>query len=94
MSRYLSRLRHRRGQGMTEYIIAVGLIAILLTVVVERFKNQIYVTIVGNENSPGMTGAVNNDITSQIGGNGAGAGGGGGKKPKPGTTGGATAPGN
>lgn len=37
----------RLGQGMTEYIILVGLIAVLLTVAVTRFKNQIQYTIEG-----------------------------------------------
>ena len=34
-------LRRKRGQGMTEYIIIVGLIAILLITAVEAFKNQL-----------------------------------------------------
>ena len=34
---------------MTEYIIVVGLIAILLVVSVERYKNQIQVTIIGSK---------------------------------------------
>jgi len=43
-------LKRRRGAGMTEYILLVGLIAILLTTVVERYKEQIRVTIVGTTN--------------------------------------------
>ncbi len=39
--------RRRQGQGMTEYIILVGLIAVLLTVVVTRFKDAIQLTIEG-----------------------------------------------
>jgi Flp pilus assembly pilin Flp len=34
-------LARRRGQGMTEYVILVGLIAILLVVSVETFKNKL-----------------------------------------------------
>jgi Flp pilus assembly pilin Flp len=34
-------LRRRRGQGMTEYIIIVGLIAILLITAVETFKSKL-----------------------------------------------------
>jgi len=41
--------RRRRGAGMTEYIILVGLIAILLAGIVERYKVQIDVTIRGTE---------------------------------------------
>jgi Flp pilus assembly pilin Flp len=39
--------RRRRGQGMTEYIVLVGLIGILLIAAVTRFKNQIQYTIEG-----------------------------------------------
>src|SRR5262245_60182527 len=38
----------RRGAGMTEYVIIVGMVGILLVGAVERFKDQIYVTIVGS----------------------------------------------
>jgi hypothetical protein len=41
---------------MTEYIIMVGLIAILLSAVVERYKEQIRVTIVGTDGNGGMVG--------------------------------------
>jgi len=34
-------LRRRNGQGMTEYIIIVGLIAILLVAAVTKFKNAL-----------------------------------------------------
>ena len=40
MNKLLRRLRQKRGQGMTEYIIIVGLIAILLIGAVKIFKNQ------------------------------------------------------
>lgn len=43
----ISTLR-RRGQGMTEYIILVGLIGILLVAAVGRFKDQIQITIEGS----------------------------------------------
>lgn len=39
--------RRRSGQGMTEYIILVGLIAILLIGVVSRYGEVIKVTIIG-----------------------------------------------
>lgn len=42
--------RRRQGQGMTEYIILVGLIAILLVAVVTNFKDSIQVTIEGTTN--------------------------------------------
>lgn len=35
------KLRRRSGQGMTEYIIIVGLIAILLVAAVTQFKNAL-----------------------------------------------------
>jgi pilus assembly protein Flp/PilA len=41
LSMKLRNLRRRRGQGMTEYIIIVGLIAILLISAVELFKNKL-----------------------------------------------------
>jgi hypothetical protein len=64
MSRYLN--RRRRGQGMTEYIIIVGLIGIVLSVAVQRFKNQIEVTIIGNEGQGGMTGDITKNVDNQI----------------------------
>jgi hypothetical protein len=59
---YLSSLR-RRGQGMTEYIIIVGLVGLLLSIAVQRYKTQIEVTIIGNENS--LTNHVDNQIDAQ-----------------------------
>jgi Flp pilus assembly pilin Flp len=44
-------LNRRRGAGMTEYVIIVGMIGILLIGVVERYKEQIRVTIVGTTTS-------------------------------------------
>ena len=52
----------RRGQGMTEYIIVVGLVAILLVGVVVRFKEQIRVTIVGTK------GKMDSTVTGPMGG--------------------------
>ena len=53
--------RHRRrGQGMTEYIIIVGLIAILLVTAVTAFREAL------NNTFNKATGKINNDITSQI----------------------------
>jgi Flp pilus assembly pilin Flp len=54
------RLRRRRGQGMTEYIIIVGLIAICLVAAVKNFK-----TALGNAYSK-STQSINDDITTQI----------------------------
>lgn len=44
-------LTGRQGQGMTEYIIIVGLIALLLIAVVGQFKTAIQVTIEGSGES-------------------------------------------
>jgi Flp pilus assembly pilin Flp len=43
----MKNIRRRQGQGMTEYIVIVGLIAILLIGAVRKFSNQIDVTIQG-----------------------------------------------
>lgn len=43
-------LKRRSGQGMTEYIILVGLIAILLVAVIGKFREAIRITIVGTAN--------------------------------------------
>ncbi len=59
------RLGRRQGQGMTEYIVIVGLIAILLVAVVIRFKEQLRVTIEGSDGNGGMTGEVD-DISDGI----------------------------
>jgi Flp pilus assembly pilin Flp len=37
----MNRNKRRRGQGMTEYIIIVGLIAILMVAAVMNFKNAL-----------------------------------------------------
>jgi Flp pilus assembly pilin Flp len=50
----------RRGQGMTEYIIIVGLIAILLIGAVTRFRDALGGAF------DAATGKVTNDITNQI----------------------------
>jgi len=50
------RLRRRRGQGMTEYIIIVGLIAILLITAVTKFKNAL----------AGAFGAASDKVNSDI----------------------------
>ncbi len=54
--RKIMSLKRRRGAGMTEYVIIVGMIGILLVGVVERYKEQIRVTIVGTDGNGGMTG--------------------------------------
>src|SRR5581483_925448 len=57
----------RRGAGMTEYVILVGMLSILLIGAIERFKTQIDVTIRGTDGNGGMVGnagvgGVNNGI--------------------------------
>jgi len=54
------RLRRRRGQGMTEYIIIVGLIAILLIGAVTTFKNSL------EEAYEAAKTKVDEDVTQQI----------------------------
>ena len=56
----LRNLRRRRGQGMTEYIIIVGLIAILLITAVETFKNKLQDTY------SKATDKIDKSVTSQI----------------------------
>ena len=77
MSTIRRKIRRRRGAGMTEYIILVGLIAILLAGIVERYKTQIEVTIVGTNGVGGMAG------NTGVGGIGNAMGSGGGKKTVP-----------
>ena len=58
----LPRLRRRRlGQGMTEYVIIVGLVAILLIATVRSFSSQIDLTIRG---TTGKVDDMSNDIGS------------------------------
>lgn len=52
--------RRRRGQGMTEYIIIVGLIAILLIGAVTQFKN----TLSGAFTAAG--GSITTNVTDEI----------------------------
>ena len=54
------RQTRRRGQGMTEYIIIVGLIAILLVGAVMQFKNAL-----NNAFSKGST-KIQTDITNKM----------------------------
>jgi Flp pilus assembly pilin Flp len=56
--------RRRQGQGMTEYIIIVGLIAILLVGAVTKFKDAL-----GNAFGAATT-KIDNDITAKINGGG------------------------
>ena len=53
------RMDRRRGQGMTEYIVIVGLIAIGLVVAVGNFRTQIDITIQGTDGNGGMAGKTN-----------------------------------
>jgi Flp pilus assembly pilin Flp len=52
--------RRRRGQGMTEYIILVGVIAILIITSVEAFKNKLAETFGKSTTS------IDTHITSRI----------------------------
>ena len=54
-------LRRRSGQGMTEYIIIVGLIAILLVPAVKLFKGAIQGAFQKS------TDTIQSEVTSQIG---------------------------
>jgi Flp pilus assembly pilin Flp len=56
----MKNLRRRRGQGMTEYIIIVGLIAILLITAVETFKNKL------GETFQKSTTAIDTHVTQKI----------------------------
>ncbi len=56
----MKKLARRRGQGMTEYVILVGLIAILLVVAVETFKNKLEETFTKSSK------AINDHVTSKI----------------------------
>ena len=56
------RLGGQRGQGMTEYIIIVGLIALLLIAAVRAYKDEVEIAIVGTDGQGGMTGSVNTNV--------------------------------
>ena len=60
IARKLKNLRRRRGQGMTEYIIIVGLIAILLVGAITKFKVALENTYNASTNS------ITANVTSQI----------------------------
>lgn len=49
----MKNLKRRHGQGMTEYIIIVGLIAMLLIWAITRYKNQVQITIEGSGDAIG-----------------------------------------
>lgn len=54
MTRILRRARRRqRAQGMTEYIIIVGLVAIALIVAVDRYRQSLDVAIQGTTDGVG-----------------------------------------
>ncbi len=69
----LTRRIGRRGQGMTEYIILVGLLCILLIGGVTTFKESVREAIEGTDGNGGMTGGVNSVGANMTGGGGAGA---------------------
>ena len=56
-----NRLQRRRGQGMTEYIIIVGLIAVGIITAVTLFKDQLKKTF------DTSTQTIETKVTSQIG---------------------------
>ena len=56
----MNRRKRQRGQGMTEYIIIVGLIAILMVTAVTNFKTAL------NNAFDKSTDKINNDITKKI----------------------------
>jgi pilus assembly protein Flp/PilA len=60
LSMKLRNLRRRRGQGMTEYIIIVGLIAILLISAIELFKAKL------EETYSKSTKAIDDHVTKKI----------------------------
>ena len=60
LTKKLNRRRRRRGQGMTEYIIIVGLIAILLVGAVTNFKNAL------NSAFEGATNTLNSQVSQPI----------------------------
>ncbi len=64
MKKSLLRRGRRQGQGMTEYIIIVGLIAILLVGAVTKFKDAL-----GNAFGAATT-KIDSDITAKINGGG------------------------
>jgi hypothetical protein len=78
------RTSRRLGQGMTEYILLVGLIAILLVAVVGAFRDQLDVTIQGSDGNGGMSGSVD-DVGGSIRDSGGSRGGGDGLTPDGGT---------
>lgn len=73
--RPFARPRRQAGQGMTEYAVLLGLLAILLIGAVLRYGQQIYVTIVGTNT------AMDHGILDPMSGGGGAGGGGGGNRP-------------
>jgi len=61
MRKLLQRRSNRRGQGMTEYIIIVGLIAVGIITAVTAFKGQL------NTAFTTSTDSIKNRVTTQIG---------------------------
>jgi len=61
MRNFLKRRINRRGQGMTEYIIIVGLIAVGIITAVTAFKGQL------NTAFTTSTDSIKNRVTTQIG---------------------------
>ena len=60
LNKLMRRRQGRKGQGMTEYIIIVGLIAILLVFAVQKFKNALQGAF-----DKGAT-AIDTEITQKI----------------------------
>lgn len=63
-------IARRRGQGTTEYIVLVGLIAILLVAAVLKFSDQIKITFIGttkgveHASGQGYTGSVSGQASA------------------------------
>ena len=64
----LRSLRRRRGQGMTEYIIIVGLIAVMLIGAVEAFRDKL------GDTFKKATNKIDSSVTSKIDGGGSASG--------------------
>lgn len=61
--------KRRRGQGMTEYIVIVGLIAIVLIAAIKSYSGAVEDVIVGTDGAGGITGgttSASNDMADAI----------------------------
>lgn len=51
--------KRRRGQGMTEYVVLVGLIAIVLIAAIKSYSGAVEDVIVGTDGESGLTSGAN-----------------------------------